>query len=101
MRVNLIFKYVFSCSEALIVLFHSDCFINCTEVSKNLVYSYRNPFGQVISGSEVRRLKVQRVHVLFVTLRMVMCLGVFTVQGSPDLSQIPHGIPWPMESCTL
>lgn len=92
---------MFSCSEALIVLFNSDSFFNCTEVSKNAVYSYRNPFRQVISGSEVRKLKVQRVHVPFVALGMVMCLGVLTVQGSPDLSQIPHGIPWPMESCTL
>lgn len=97
----MIFKYVFSCSEALIVLFNCDSFVNCTEVRKDLVYSYRNPFGQVISGSEVRKLKVQRVHVPFVALQMVMCLRALTVQGSPDLSQIPHGISWLMEPCTL
>lgn len=95
------FKYVFSCSEALIVLFHPDAFFNCTEVSKNLVYSYRNPFEQVNSGSEVQRLKVQRVHVPNVALRMVMCLGVLTMQGSPDLFQIPPRNPLAMGACTL
>lgn len=72
---------VFSDNEALTAVFNSGYFFYCTEVSKKLIYPYRNHFRQVITG-----LTEQRIHILLVALWFGTSQGNIQCLKSPTES---------------